>query len=237
VDWREAGRFMGSAYLRYSFTKGTEQEVDFLVDVLRLAPGEQVLDVGCGPGRHSHALARRGIDVVGIDLSDRFIELAREGAPARASFHVGDARSLSFDAEFDAVICLCQGGFGLLGGADDEVAVLAGIARALRPAGRFALSAFSAYFQVRFLEDSDDFDAATGVNRETSALKSEDGTAEAPFSFATTCFTPRELRLLCTAAGLTVDEVFSVTPGDYARRPPDLDRPEFLVSGRWRLSG
>ena len=36
------------------------QEVDFLVDALGLGPGQRVLDVGCGPGRHAHALARRG---------------------------------------------------------------------------------------------------------------------------------------------------------------------------------
>ena len=67
---------LGSAYLRYSFTYGTEQEVDFLVDVLGLEPGMRVLDVGCGPGRHAHALARRGILVHGVDISERFVAIA-----------------------------------------------------------------------------------------------------------------------------------------------------------------
>jgi SAM-dependent methyltransferase len=220
---------MGAAYLRYSFTKGTAQEVDFLTEALGLRPGERVLDVGCGPGRHARALAERGVEVVGVDLSDRFVALAREGAPPGATFHVADARSLTFDGEFDAAICLCQGGFGLLGGGDDEAAVLAGIARALKPGRPLAASAFSAYFQVRFLEETDDFDAASGVNRETSTVKSEDGSGEAEFAFATTCFTPRELRLMAAAAGLTVDHLYSVAPGNYAARPPDLDHPELLL--------
>ena len=61
---------LGSAYLRYSFTKGTEQEVAFLVEALGLDPGMRVLDVGCGPGRHAHALGRRGIAVHATDVAD-----------------------------------------------------------------------------------------------------------------------------------------------------------------------
>ena len=72
--------FLGTAYLRNAFTKGTEQEVDFLVDALGLDPGTRILDVGCGPGRHSLALARRGFAVLGVDLSDVFIRLAQDAA-------------------------------------------------------------------------------------------------------------------------------------------------------------
>ena len=83
---------LGDAYLRYSFTYGTVREVDVLVDVLGLGAGAQVLDVGCGPGRHSHELARRGIGVVGIDVSATFVDLARRDAPPGATFIHGDAR-------------------------------------------------------------------------------------------------------------------------------------------------
>ena len=229
---------LGDAYLRYSFTYGTVREVDVLVDVLGLTEGARVLDVGCGPGRHSHELARRGIEVVGIDVSETFVELARRDAPEGAAFVHGDARTMAFDAEFDAAISLCQGAFGLAGGPgvdttvlDPDGAILERIVAAVRPGGGVVLSAFSAYFQVRFMSETDDFDAGTGVNREHTVLRDGDG-IESPAELWTTCFTPRELRLLADRAGLVVDDVRSVTPGDYAPRPPDLDHPEFLVIGR-----
>ncbi len=239
--WFEAvADHLGEAYLRYSFTYGTVREVDVLVDVLDLEPGMRVLDVGCGPGRHAHELARRGIGAVGLDISEAFVDLARRDAPPGASFVHGDARTMAFEAEFDAAISLCQGAFGLAGGPgaqtapfDPDGAILERIAAAVRPGGKVALSAFSAYFQVRFLEATDNFDADRGVNREDTVLLDVDG-VEAPSQLWTTCFTPRELRLLADRAGLDVLEVRSVTPGDYAERPPDLDHPEFLLVGRRR---
>jgi SAM-dependent methyltransferase len=226
---------LGGAYLRYSFTRGTEQEVGFLVEALGLGPGQRVLDVGCGPGRHAHSLARRGIEVVGVDISQRFVDLAAAGAPPGAAFVRADARTLAYDAEFDAAISLCQGAFGLAGGPgaplDEDGAVLAGIDRALRPGGRAAVSAFSAYFQVRWLEDADDFDADAGVNHERTEVRDEAGAAVAA-ELWTTCFTPRELRLLAAAAGLAVEAVWSVTPGAYARQAPTIATPEFLLLAR-----
>ena len=111
---------------------------------------------------------------------------------------------------------------------DPDRAVLDGMARALRPGGRLALTAFSAYFQVRFLGEADSFDAERGVNHEHTAIRDEEG-REIPTDLWTTCFTPRELRLLAEASGLRPDHVWSVTPGEYAARPPDIERPEFLL--------
>ncbi len=220
---------VGPAYLRYSFTRSTESEVSFVADALGLAPGRVVVDVGCGPGRHSHALARRGVPVVGVDVAQRFVELARRDAPAGASFVRGDARRLPVaPGAADAVICLCQGGFGLLGGGVGEQSALEEMAGALRVGGRLAVSAVSAYFVLRYLEEGDTFDAAHGVNHEVARVR-DDGGDEVAVDLWTTCFTPRELRLLCERAGLEVLHLWSVGPGSYARRPPDLDHPEWLV--------
>ena len=239
--WFEAlADHLGESYLRYSFTKGTANEVAFLVDALGLRPGMRVLDVGCGPGRHARALGDTGIEVVGVDISQRFVDIARIDAPEGVTFERLDARELAFSEEFDAVISLCQGAFGLAGGAtapgpDPDGAVLDGMARALRLGGRLAVSAFSAYFQIRYLEDADSFDADAGVNHERTSLRSPEG-VDAEHDLWTTCFTPRELRLLAARAGLEVEQLWSVTPGEYARNAPDLDHPEFLLVARRPLA-
>jgi SAM-dependent methyltransferase len=233
--FNEIARFLGPAYLRNAFTKGTEQEAEFLVDALGFESGQRVLDVGCGPGRHALALARRGVEVVGVDLSPDFVKLAREAASDEdlpAEFEVVDVRELAYDDEFDAAICLCQGGFGLLGG-DDDAAVVERIVRAVRPGGGVAITAFSSYFALRGLEDGESFDPVTGVLHEVSTVRAEGG-HEQEFDLWTTCFTARELTLLAEAAGLRVDAVHGVRPGSYRAAPPALDRPELLLLGRRR---
>lgn len=238
AHWFEPlARFLGPAYLRNAFTKGTVQEVDFLVDALGLGPGVRVLDAGCGPGRHALELARRGIDVTGVDISEEFVHLARAAAREEqlttARFEVGDIRAIV--GEYDTVLCLCQGGFGLLGGpaapgegTTGDEAAFAALARAVRPGGRLALSAFSAYFSLRFLERDEQFDPRTGVTHEHATLKDAAG-VEAGFDLWTTCFTERELRLLARVHGLRVDAVHGVTPGRYAAVPVTLTDPELLL--------
>jgi SAM-dependent methyltransferase len=236
--FNEVAAFLGPAYWApdttrvMSFTTGTVQEVDFLVDALGLRPGARVLDAGCGPGRHALELGRRGMHVVGVDASPDFLALARGAAGhLPVEFVEADIRTLGYEGEFDAVICLCQGGFGLLGGGDGELDTFGRLAAALRPGGRLALTAFSSYFVVRHLEPGETFDAGLGVNHETTVIRGPEGD-ERSFDLWTTCFTPRELRLIAAQAGLKVDGVYGVHPGKYARTPPSIDAPEHLLLAR-----
>ena len=218
---------MGPTYLRYSFTKGTVQEVDFVVNELALPVGSRVLDVGCGPGRHSLELARRGYLVHGIDISEKFIELAREANVPGATFDRLDARDLPFIEEFDAVICLCQGAFGLMTAQSDDQTVLQKMADALKPEGRLVMSAFNSYFAVKYFEQAV-FDAGTGINHERTEIRNPDGESE-EVDLWTGCYTPRELRLMCRAADLEVEALYSVDPGAYRQENPSVESSEFLV--------
>ena len=218
---------MGAAYLRYSFTKGTVQEVDYLIDELGLIPGMRILDVGCGPGRHAYEFARRGFIVHGIDISQTFVDLATRDAPDGATFERMDARRLTFDHEFDAVVCLCQGAFGLMTANGHDIDVLEGIARAVKPEGAVALSAFSAYFAVKYHEAAE-FDTDAGVSHEVTEVKNSSGQG-IEVDLWTGCYTPRELRLLLSRVGLDVRSISSVEPGAYGNDVPTLESPEFLV--------
>jgi SAM-dependent methyltransferase len=220
---------LGRSYLRYSFTKGSDQEVGFLLELLKLSPGARVLDVGCGPGRHAVRLAQAGLSVTGVDVSRRFLELAAEDARAagvRPAFFEVDARQMPFDDEFDAVISLCQGGFGLMGG--DDSLVLKRMMEALKPAGRLVMTAFSALFEASHARPEANFDVDAGVVHEVSPIKDEEG-REQPMDMWTSVYTPRELRLLAIGVGLIPDHVWSVEPGGYARRKPDLEHPELML--------
>ena len=225
---------LSDAYLRYSFTYGTENEVSCLYDLLGLSPGDRLLDVGCGPGRHSHLFAEREIDVLGLDISNEFIKLANK-ENSKANFLRQDVREMDFEEEFDAVVSMCQGGFGLLcdpessfDDPDMDLKALENMARALKPGGKLALSAFSAYFQIQYLGDNDNFDALTGVNRENTEIMNTEGEKKEAVTW-TTCFTPRELRLMSEKVGLLVKNIWSVTPIDYKLLPCDIKNPEFLI--------
>ncbi len=118
----------------------TKREVSSLLRMLRLRSGARIFDVPCGFGRHSVELARRGFQVIGMDISPGLLALARETAAAKGvtvEFCLGDMRRLEYRQRFDLVLNLFTS-FGYFGDADD-LEVLRKFRRALRPRGRLVL--------------------------------------------------------------------------------------------------
>lgn len=108
--------------------------IDTLVDP---EPEASMLDVGCGRGRHARALARRGYEVTGIDLSERSIQQARERADAEGldiDFRVQDMRDPMGQSDFDGAVNLFTA-FGYFDDDAEHQQALQRMADALRPGG------------------------------------------------------------------------------------------------------
>ena len=112
--------------------------------VLRLNPvrGEKLADVATGTGWTSRAVARRGAEVVGIDIAEGMLSAAREIAREQGltiDYQLGDAEALPFpDAEFDAVIST----FGVMF-APDQARAATELARVCKRGGRIAIAAWT----------------------------------------------------------------------------------------------
>ncbi|MGH2812506.1 MAG: class I SAM-dependent methyltransferase [Actinomycetota bacterium] len=231
-DWyRPLAAHLREAYLRYSFTYGTAQEAGFLWDLLQLREGDRLLDVGSGPGRHSLEFARRGASVVAVDLSPEFAAIARERARSEKlslSVFVMNALEMPFDSEFDAVISICEGAFGL--GLDD-LAILRRVARALKPGSAAAIGAPNVFYVAEHLKDRGRLDPSSMMFHEKVEVVGASGDTQ-EFEMWNSCYTPREMAWIANGAGLDPEEIFGIAPGSYRREPPSRDHPELLLLAR-----
>lgn len=116
------------------------RETDEIVATLNLAPGSKILDAPCGHGRISNLLALHGFRVTGVDLTDLFLDRARQDAKhlgADVQFQQGDLRNLPVSGPFDAAICWSTS-FGYFDDTDNRK-VLDEFARVLRPGGHLLI--------------------------------------------------------------------------------------------------
>jgi len=130
-----------------SWTEDTENQVDFIVKALGLKGGERILDLACGYGRHALALARRGFQLTGADITPVFIEDATKSAAAEnlpATFILSDIRDVSFENGFDAVLNLADGAIGYLENDGENLKIFDVVARALKPGGAHFMDVCSA---------------------------------------------------------------------------------------------
>ena len=137
--------FFGKDYLDVYGHLLTEEnskaESDFVVRALGLKPGDRVLDLCCGTGRHAVPLARAGLEVTGLDMSEEYLDMASSAAReagVEVRFVQGDMREISFREEFDAVVNMFTA-FGYFDDETDDQRVIDGAAASLRPGGRLLL--------------------------------------------------------------------------------------------------
>jgi SAM-dependent methyltransferase len=153
--------------------------------MLEPRPGERILDLGCGDGTLTAEIKASGADVLGVDLSDELLAVARmKGLRVRKL----DGHALDFSSEFDAVFSNAA-----LHWMRKPALVIAGVARALKPHGRF-VGEFGGHGNVAAI--------ATAM-RAVGQARNGDPALVAPWFFPTV----DEYRELLVEGGFTVHEI------------------------------
>ncbi|HKI43795.1 MAG TPA: class I SAM-dependent methyltransferase [Balneolales bacterium] len=138
-----------------------DEEAARLADLLEVelpnARYRKILDLGCGRGRHSLNMARRGYKVTGFDLSERAIQKARDRAENEnlsIDFRIHDMRE-PLDEQFDAILNLFTT-FGYFDDDAENVRVLHAMSHMLRPSGRLVIDYMNAHGVRRSLDPHQD---------------------------------------------------------------------------------
>ncbi len=138
-------------YEKENFAQGTLGECDFIEKEINHDKSLHILDVGCGTGRHSIELSKRGYAVTGIDLSKNMLSKAQKKAQTlglNIDFQQHDARKLPFSQEFDLAIMLCEGGFPLMETDEMNFEILLGVTRALKANGKLIFTTLNGLFPL-----------------------------------------------------------------------------------------
>ena len=133
--YEELFKNYGIKYDKENFAQGTVGECNFIEKEIEYNQEAKILDIGCGTGRHSIELSKRGYSVTGVDLSESMLKLARDKASAQnlqIDFQKHDARKLPYFNEFDLVIMLCEGAFSLMETDEMNFQILQNAANALK---------------------------------------------------------------------------------------------------------
>lgn len=217
--------------------ENTPAQIDFVVEALDASPPMKFLDLGCGHGRHANELARRGYEVLGLDLVEGFLDVARRQAEQdglKVTYVQGDMGAFAVDGAFDRVICLYDA-FGFF---DDmhQIETLRCVHRALVDGGKLMLDIRTREYMVRLpgvsvldkgngdmMIDRQQFDLETGrfVDRRTYVRDGKQ--REVMFSVRLWSFT--EIRLILQTIGLEVEAVH----GGFEKVPISALRPRTVI--------
>ena len=137
--------------------ENTSEEVTNLISLLKINPGASVLDLCCGPGRHSLEFARRGFLVAGVDRTRTYLDKARRQAEAEGlnlEFIEEDMRSFCRPEAFDAAINLFTS-FGFFEDEKEDELVMKNVHRSLREGGAFVVDLMGKEILARIFRERD----------------------------------------------------------------------------------
>jgi len=236
IDWYKSF-FTGFAvemWLKAMPPEATAREVEFLRAKLQVAPPAKLLDVPCGGGRHSIALANAGFCMTSVDISAEFLHAAKNACPTNDWQH-REMIDLPWPNTFDGAFCFGNS-FGYLPDADNA-RFLRAVAAALKPGARFvldypvALENLLSVFHAKSTHQMCDlhyerngrYDPASGrIVVEHSMRRGEREERKVMSQRAYTC---REVCELLTSAGFTNVQVF----GGLNDEPFELGAKAFVV--------
>lgn len=237
-NWRYFFDEYAEKYDNEIFTKNTKAEIDFIEQELNIPAGSFILDVGCGTGRHSIELAKRGYSVTGIDISEKMLSIARkkcEKESVSVDFIQANAVDFKVNKLYDACICLCEGAFGLLSEGEDpfdrDIMILKNINKTLKTGSKFIFTALNGLRMIRLFNDEDvskgKFDQLAIV--ESSPMS--DYLEDAPDSIflREKGFIASELVYMLKIAGFLVENIWGGTAGSWNRKPLRMDEIELMV--------
>jgi cyclopropane fatty-acyl-phospholipid synthase-like methyltransferase len=226
-EWEEFFDGHAPAYMENPYTKNTLAEVDFIIEELKLPPGSRILDVGCGTGRHSVGLARRGYLMTGLDISSGMLDEA--GKPAneanvKVEWIHADATEFKSNNTFDAAIWLCEGAFGLLGKDGDPFehgsSILRNMNRALKPNAKVIFTVVNGLALIRRSKQEDveegRFDPTTMA--EVSPMEYDTSEGKKSLLLRERGFVPTELVMMFRQTGFEVKNVWGGTAGKWVAR-------------------
>jgi len=225
----------GQKYDKECFVQGTLGECDFIEQELAYDKSLKIIDVGCGTGRHSIELTKRGYHVTGIDLSDSQLAWAREKAKQlglKIDFQKHDARALPFDGEFDAAIILCEGGFPLMETDEMNFEILKNVTRALKDKGKLVFTTLNGLFPLyhsvkKFCESagketsvtykSDTFDLMTLRAHNTNVFEDDAGNKK-ELECDERYYVPSEIAWLLKTLGYKKIDILGAKLGAFSRK-------------------
>jgi len=135
-----------------SWVEETESQIDFIIKELKLTGEEKILDLGCGFGRHSLALAQKGFCVTGVDITPAYIDDATANAAKlnlNAKFICADIREIKFENEFDVVLNMADGAIGYLENDEENMKIFDRISSALKPNGKSFIDICNAEYATK----------------------------------------------------------------------------------------